>query len=430
MASASAKGRRLRGRGHVDGWMGTLSYDVRDRKLNHPPSRRRAGSVRIFKRFVSSNGDAAARELVVAGAKPIRHLLDKGCCVPSPEQPGLHWRSRAQGLAYPVSTKPLSTASSGTRPHPFSRERPRKRAQRAGSDAGTLKGLCFGPEGAAYVPDPYPQRWAALPLLHHQSVMKRCTQCASRSDSSPAEIERIVLDQIRSLLQTPEVIVQPGEVRPPQDRHSLSPRATSVSALLEFEPLWNELVPGRAGRDCRAAWSNASICNPTASTLRLRVKGYLAVARVALRRRAPGCGMTAKATVQSVSSARPTLSKLSHHHGRQFRSSLRHHGGRKQVVHRQELLQVSYPAARLQHHVKAIVARLAGGTCGSPATTPLSLTAPKRKPQRVLPRPHPSPHPALTQDRRAISKVLRRRPRTRCLMRNSRSMDDNSELEG
>jgi len=56
-----------------------------------------------------------------------------------------------------------------------------------------------------------------------------------------AEIERIVIEQIRWLLLSPEVIIQTWRAAQKTD--------TSVSendvrgALVEFEPLWAELFP-------------------------------------------------------------------------------------------------------------------------------------------------------------------------------------------
>jgi site-specific DNA recombinase len=61
-----------------------------------------------------------------------------------------------------------------------------------------------------------------------------------------AEIERIVLDQVRMLLQTPEVIVQTWRaVR--QQRHDIA-ESEVRSALVEFIELWDELFPAEQAR--------------------------------------------------------------------------------------------------------------------------------------------------------------------------------------
>ena len=61
-----------------------------------------------------------------------------------------------------------------------------------------------------------------------------------------AEIEKIVIDQVRLLLRSPEIIVQTWR----NARASLKGLSeTDVRAtLLEFEPLWNELFPTEQAR--------------------------------------------------------------------------------------------------------------------------------------------------------------------------------------
>jgi hypothetical protein len=79
-----------------------------------------------------------------------------------------------------------------------------------------------------------------------QTVLKRGAADCPIGNVPAAEIEKIVIDQVRMLLRSPEIIVQTwrcarttlkglteGEVR---------------SALLEFEPLWNELFPAEQTR--------------------------------------------------------------------------------------------------------------------------------------------------------------------------------------
>ena len=79
-----------------------------------------------------------------------------------------------------------------------------------------------------------------------QSVMKKGTAACPVKQVPAAEIERIVIDQIRSLLQTPEVIVQTWRAGRKADK-DLTESHVRV-ALLEFEPLWNELFPAEQAR--------------------------------------------------------------------------------------------------------------------------------------------------------------------------------------
>jgi hypothetical protein len=76
--------------------------------------------------------------------------------------------------------------------------------------------------------------------------MKKGTAACPVKQVPAAEIERIVIDQIRSLLQTPEVIVQTWRAGRKADK-DLTESHVRV-ALLEFEPLWNELFPAEQAR--------------------------------------------------------------------------------------------------------------------------------------------------------------------------------------
>ena len=62
----------------------------------------------------------------------------------------------------------------------------------------------------------------------------------------PAEIERAVVDQIRQLIQTPEIIVRTWEAARQRDA-KITEREVR-EALERFDPLWNELFPAEQAR--------------------------------------------------------------------------------------------------------------------------------------------------------------------------------------
>src|SRR6266446_6447071 len=112
-----------------------------------------------------------------------------------------------KGQLTPVSIRQSLIGSSGI--HAIIKDSPRTRA--AGARAQTpaiLKGLLFGPDGAAMSPTHTRKSGRLYRYYISQSVMKRGTNACSVRQIPAAEIERIVIEQIRSLLQTPEVIVQ------------------------------------------------------------------------------------------------------------------------------------------------------------------------------------------------------------------------------
>src|SRR5258705_10280134 len=100
--------------------------------------------------------------------------------------------------------------------------------------------------------------------------MRRGIEACPLRKIPAAEIERIVIDQIRSLLQTPEVIVQTWRAARKTD--SGLAESEVRGALLEFEPLWNELFPAEQARVVELLVERVDL-QPDGIDLRLRVEG-------------------------------------------------------------------------------------------------------------------------------------------------------------
>ena len=100
--------------------------------------------------------------------------------------------------------------------------------------------------------------------------MKRGTEACPVRQVPAAEIERIVIDQVRSLLQTPEVIVQTWRAARKTDRGLAE--SDVRDALLEFEPLWNELFPAEQTRIIELLVERVDL-QADSIDLRLRVEG-------------------------------------------------------------------------------------------------------------------------------------------------------------
>jgi len=148
---------------------------------------------------------------------------------------------------------------------------PRKRAgnTRAQTPA-LLKGLLFGPDGAAMSPTHTRKSGKLYRYYVSQTAMKRGeTTCPVRQVPA-AEIERIVLDQVRTLLQTPEVIVQTWRAARKQDRDVTE--SDVRNALMEFEQLWNELFPAEQARIVELLVERVDL-KPDALDLTLKIDG-------------------------------------------------------------------------------------------------------------------------------------------------------------
>jgi hypothetical protein len=85
-----------------------------------------------------------------------------------------------------------------------------------------------------------------------------------------AEIERIVIDQLRVLVQAPEIVVQTWRA---MRKHEPDVTENEIrDALAEFEPLWNELFPAEQTRIIELLVERVDV-NPDAVDLTLKVEG-------------------------------------------------------------------------------------------------------------------------------------------------------------
>jgi site-specific DNA recombinase len=213
-----------------------------------------------------------ARELVVAGAKNrYGHLLDKGVLYRLLNNRVYIGDAVHKGIAYPGEHEAIIDRKLWDQAHAILKQSPRKRA--ASTRAQTpalLKGLLFGPDGAAMSPTHTRKRGRLYRYYISQSVMKRGTEACPVRQVPAAEIERIVIDQIRSLLQTPEVIVQTW--RAARNTDKALAESDVRGALLEFEPLWNELFPAEQARIVELLVERVDL-QPDGVDLRLRVEG-------------------------------------------------------------------------------------------------------------------------------------------------------------
>src|SRR5260370_4724622 len=221
-------------------WMGgwaPLGYEVRDRKLIiHEADAERVRS--IFKRFVQlKSATLLARELVMASAKNrYGHLLDKGVLYRLLNNRVYIGDAVHKGIAYPGEHEAIIDRKLWDQAHAILKQSPRKRA--ASTRAQTpalLKGLLFGPACAAMAPTHTRKGGRLYRYSISPTVMNRGTEaCPIRQVPAPP-LDRIVIDQIRSLLQTPEVIVQSWRAARKTDK--ALPESDVRAALLDFEPL-------------------------------------------------------------------------------------------------------------------------------------------------------------------------------------------------
>ena len=200
-------------------WMGgnvPLGYDAKDRKL--VINKAEAAWVKtVFERFVQTG--SVTKMLPALHAEGLRTKTgkpaDKSYLYKLLNNRVYLGDAVHKGTAYPGEHKAIIDRKLWDRVHALLQESPRKRA--AASRAQTpalLKGLLFGPTGITMTPT-HTRRGGRLyryyicsGMLRHGKDPAADRETASLRRIAAGEIERAVIDQIRVLLRTPEIIVQ------------------------------------------------------------------------------------------------------------------------------------------------------------------------------------------------------------------------------
>jgi site-specific DNA recombinase len=109
-----------------------------------------------------------------------------------------------------------------------------------------LKGIIFGPTGAAMSPTHTRKDGRLYRYYLSQTVLKQGADDNPVARVPAAEIEKIVINQVRILLLSPEIIVQTWR----NARKSIKGMSESDirDALQAFDPLWNQLFPAEQSR--------------------------------------------------------------------------------------------------------------------------------------------------------------------------------------
>ena len=256
-------------------WMGgvvPLGYEVRDRRLiiNEPE----AATVRmIFERFLKvGSATTLARSLAADRVRSRRgKLIDKGFLYKLLNNRIYIGDAVHKGTAYPGEHKPIITRDLWAKVRATLQGSPRMRAActRASTPA-LLKGLLFGPTGCAMSPT-HTRRGDKLYRYYiSQSVVKRGADDCPVSRVPAAEIENVVVDQLRGMLRAPEVIIATWRSARPEIGDLSEDGVRDVLAGLD--PLWDELFPAEQTRVIQLLVERIDV-GVAGLKVRLRVQG-------------------------------------------------------------------------------------------------------------------------------------------------------------
>ena len=134
-----------------------------------------------------------------------------------------------------------------------------------------LKGLLYGPDGAAFSPTHTRKGDRLYRYYVSQTVLKHGAGACPVARVPAAEIEAAVIDQIRGMLRAPEVVMATWRAAQP-DCEGLAEDEVR-KALAELDPLWAELFPAEQARIIQLLIERVDI-GTDGLKLRFRDKGH------------------------------------------------------------------------------------------------------------------------------------------------------------
>jgi site-specific DNA recombinase len=262
-------------------WMGgwaPLGYDIKDRKLII--NKAEAKTVRmIFERFVKvGSATKLAQALVPEGITNKQGSpMNKGILYKMLSNPLYVGEAVHKGIAYPGEHEAIISRTLWEKVRAILKESPRKRSARTKAQTpALLKGLIFGPTGAAMSPTHTRRRGRLYRYYVSQSVLKQGRDGCPVGRLPAAEIEEAVITQVRALLRSPEIVVQTWRAA----RRSIKglTEAAVQNSLESFEPLWNELFPAEQARIVQLLVERVDI-GLDGADIRLRTGGLASLVR-------------------------------------------------------------------------------------------------------------------------------------------------------
>jgi DNA invertase Pin-like site-specific DNA recombinase len=232
-------------------WMGgwaPLGYDIKDRKL--VINAREAPHVRfMFERFARLR--SVTKMLPILAAEGIRAKsgkpVEKGYLYRIITNPVYVGEAVHKGTSYPGEHEAIIDRKLWNRVQGILKESPRKRA--ANSRARTpalLKGLIFGPSGSAMTPSHTRRNGKLYRYYVDMHVLKRGAEPSPASRVQAGDIERSVVDQLRAILRTPELVIRTW--RAARRKGDGISEAEVRTALGQLDPIWDELFPAEQAR--------------------------------------------------------------------------------------------------------------------------------------------------------------------------------------
>jgi DNA invertase Pin-like site-specific DNA recombinase len=256
-------------------WMGgvvPMGYRVQNGKLVvHKPE---AAVIRmIFERFLKvGSATVLVRQLRAENVRsPRGRIIDKGNLYRILRNRVYVGLAVHKGVAYPGEHAAIISQSLWDKAQSILRESPRMRACRSrAATPALLKGLLFGPSGRAMSPTHTRRAGKLYRYYVCQAALKGEVSDTQIRRVSAASIEAAVVDQLRALLKSPEVVMATWRAAAAEGAEFSE--AMVREALEQLDPLWEELFPAEQACIVQLLVQRVDL-KPDGLELRLRTEG-------------------------------------------------------------------------------------------------------------------------------------------------------------
>ncbi len=262
-------------------WMGGVppyGYRVQNRKL--VVDEERAAHVRwIFARFLEIGScTALAREVAKLGIRTLRgNQIDKKYLYRMLNNRAYIGKAVHKNESYPGEHEAIIDRETWDKVHSILQESPRKRAARTTAQTpALLKGLLYGPDGAAFSPTHTRKGGRLYRYYVSQTVLKHGAGSCPIGRVPAGEIEAAVIDRLRAVFRQPEIVAGTWKAVRTQDGDITE--ADARTALQQLDPLWDELFPAEQARIVALLVERIDV-GVDGLNVRLRVHGLGGLAR-------------------------------------------------------------------------------------------------------------------------------------------------------
>jgi len=203
----------------------------------------------MFERFLRiGSATVLAAELRAEGVLTTKgRPIDKGYlykCLSNRTYLGL---AIHKGAAYPGAHDAIIDQDLWDKVHAILAENARTRSARTRAQTpALLKGLIYGPTGAAMSPTHTRKGNRLYRYYVSQDVLKRGADACPIGRVPAAEIEGVVIDQLRGIFRQPEIII--GTWRAARAEQDDITEDEAREALTQLDPVWDELFPAEQAR--------------------------------------------------------------------------------------------------------------------------------------------------------------------------------------